>query len=350
MSKAKGYAALDQDSAMAPFHFERRDLRDNDVAIEIEYCGVCHSDLHQARNDWKNSMYPVVPGHEIVGHVTEVGPGVSRYKVGDKVAVGCMVDSCQQCDQCERGHEQYCRKGNTGTYNGKDRQTGDLTFGGYSDHIVVREEFVLRVPEGLDIARAGPLLCAGITSWSPLVRWNVGPGSKVAVAGLGGLGHMAVKLAVGLGADVTVVTTSPSKTQDALDLGAHKVLIASDKDAMRAATGTFDLVIDTIPVPHNMVPYLRIVAPEGTCVIVGAIDQMDGLHSGHLLQGRKSLSGSAIGGIEETQQLLDFCAEKNILPDVEMIKIQDINEAFERMEKADVKYRFVIDMKSLADA
>lgn len=348
MTSAKGYAALDEKAPLAPFDFERRDLRDNDVRIQIAYCGVCHSDLHQARNDWKGSKYPIVPGHEIVGHVTAVGPAVTGYAVGDAVAVGCMVDSCQACDQCERGHEEYCRKGNTGTYNGKDRVTGDPTYGGYSDHIVVREEFVLKMPDGLDMAKAGPLLCAGITTWSPLKHWKIGPGSKVAVAGLGGLGHMGVKFAVALGAQVTVVTTSPSKTDDALALGAHKVLISTDKDAMKAATGSFDFVLDTIPVAHDVAPYLRLVGPDGAVVIVGAIDQLPQLYSGLLLGGRKTLAGSAIGGIADTQEMLDFCAEKNILPDCEMIRIQDINHAFERMERSDVKYRFVIDMASLA--
>ena len=350
MTNAVGYAAQDAQSALAPFTFERRALRDDDVAIEILYCGVCHSDLHQIRNDWKNSLYPVVPGHEIVGKVTATGPAVSNFKVGDQVAVGCMVDSCQQCDQCEKGKEQMCRKGATMTYNGKDRVTGDLTFGGYSDHVVVREEFVLRVPEALDLERAAPLLCAGITTYSPLKEWKVGPGSRVGVIGLGGLGHMAVKLAVGLGADVTVITTSPEKEADAKALGAHRVLLSRDADAMKSARSSFDLIVDTVPVAHDLQAYLPLLDVESTLVLVGAIEPMPGFHSGHILGGRKRIAGSPIGGIAETQELLDFCAEKNILPDCETIRIQDINHAFERMEKGDVKYRFVIDMASLADA
>lgn len=347
MTGAKGYAALDANTPLVPFDFERRELRDNDVRIRIDYCGVCHSDLHQARNDWNGSKYPLVPGHEIIGRVTAVGPAVTRHAVGDSVAVGCMVDSCLTCEQCSSGHEEYCRSGNTQTYNGKDRITGDPTYGGYSNHIVVREEFVLKVPAGLDMARAGPLLCAGITTWSPLRHWNIGPGMRVAVAGLGGLGHMGVKFAVALGADVTVVTTSPSKTADALALGAHNVLLATDREAMKAAFGSFYFVLNTIPVAHDVAPYLRLLKPGGAVVIVGAIEPLPPVNSRLLVGGRKTLAGSAIGGIRETQEMLDFCAEKGILPDCEMIRIQDINRAFERMERSDVKYRFVIDMASL---
>ncbi|WP_242124252.1 NAD(P)-dependent alcohol dehydrogenase [Sphingobium sp. Sx8-8] len=348
MTQAIGYAAKDAQSPLAPFHFERRDLRDEDVAIEILYCGVCHSDLHQARNDWHSSMYPLVPGHEIVGTVTAVGPKVSKMAVGQKVAVGCMVDSCLSCDQCDRGMEQMCRKGATMTYNGKDRQTGDLTFGGYSDHIVVREEFVLTVPDSLDMERAAPLLCAGITTWSPLREWKVGPGSRVGVIGLGGLGHMAVKLAAGLGADVTVITTSPEKEADALKLGANRVLLSKDPEAMKKGRSSFDLIIDTVPVAHDIQPYLPLLDVESTLVLVGAIDMLPSFHSGHILGGRRRIAGSPIGGIAETQELLDFCAEKNILPECETIAIQDINGAYERMERSDVKYRFVIDLASLS--
>jgi uncharacterized zinc-type alcohol dehydrogenase-like protein len=343
----KAYAAQDKEAALAPFTIERRDLRANDVAIDILYCGVCHSDLHQARNDWKNSIYPVVPGHEIVGVVTGVGAEVGRFKAGDHVAVGCMVDSCRECDQCHKGKEQMCRKGSTLTYNGKDRVTGDLTWGGYSTAIVVREEFVLRVPDALDIARAAPLLCAGITTYSPLKEWNIGPGSRVGVIGLGGLGHMAVKLAVGLGADVTVVTTSPSKEADALALGAHRVLLSKDAEAMKAARSAFDFIIDTVPVAHDLTPYLPLLDVESTLCIVGAIDMLPGFHSGMILGGRKRIAASPIGGIAQTQEMLDFCAEKNILPECETIAMQDINHAYERMERSDVKYRFVIDMASL---
>lgn len=347
MSDAIGYAARDSESALSPFSFSRRILRDEDVAIEILYCGVCHTDLHLARNDWKNSIYPLVPGHEIVGRVTAVGLAVSQFAVGDRVAVGCMVDSCQHCDQCEKGREQMCREGATGTYNGRDR-FGDLTFGGYSDHIVVREQFVLKVPDTLDIERAAPLLCAGVTSWSPLREWNIGPGSRLGVVGLGGLGHMAVKLGVGLGADVTVITTSPGKEADARRLGASRVLLSTDPVAMKSARSSFDLIVDTVPVAHDIQAYLPLLDVESTLVLVGAIDPMPGFHSGLLMSGRRRITASPIGGIRETQELLDFCAEKAILPDCETIAIQDINHAFERMKRNDVKYRFVIDMSSLA--
>jgi len=347
MTRAIGYAAQDAETPLATFHFERRDLRSNDVAIDILYCGVCHSDLHQVRNDWNNTFYPCLPGHEIVGRVTAVGPEVTRFKVGEMAALGCMVDSCMKCEPCCAGQEQYCSHLPTMTYNSKDRQDGSLTFGGYSDHIVARDPFVLKLPEGLDPERAGPLLCAGITTWSPLRRWKIGPGSRVAVAGLGGLGHMGVKLAVGLGADVTVVTTSPSKERDALALGAHRVLIAKDRTAMKQAARTFDMVLDTIPVAHDVQPYMHLLKVHGVHVIVGAIEPLPSVHSMLLVGWQRSLAGSMIGGIAETQELLDFCAAKNILPETETIAIQDINHAFERMERSDVKYRFVIDMASL---
>ena len=345
--KTLGYAAFDTTSPLAPYAFERRELRGNDVAMEILYCGVCHSDLHTARNDWGWSYYPIVPGHEIVGRVIEIGPDVTRYKLGDYVAVGCMVDSCMECDQCHKGEEQLCREGNTGTYAGADRITGEHTQGGYSKHLVVREEFCLRMPEGLDLARAAPLLCAGITTWSPLRTWNVGPGSRVGVIGLGGLGHMAVKLAVGLGAEVTVLSRSPDKQADALALGADRLLVSSDAAAMKQAGSAFDLIIDTVPVKHDLVPYLPLLDVDGTLVIVGQVGPMNEFNSVPLLLGRRRIAGSPIGGIRETQDMLDFCAEKNILPDCEMIRMDEINRAYERMEKSDVRYRFVIDMASL---
>ncbi|MNV05921.1 NADP-dependent alcohol dehydrogenase C 2 [compost metagenome] len=345
--KTLGYAAFDTTSPLAPYAFERRELRGNDVAMEILYCGVCHSDLHTARNDWGWSYYPIVPGHEIVGRVIEVGPDVTRYKLGDHVAVGCMVDSCMECDQCHKGEEQLCREGNTGTYAGADRITGEHTHGGYSKHLVVREEFCLRMPEGLDLARAAPLLCAGITTWSPLRTWNVGPDSRVAVIGLGGLGHMAVKLAVGLGAEVTVLSRSPDKQADAVALGADRLLVSSDAAAMKQARSAFDLIIDTVPVKHELGPYLPLLDVDGTLVIVGQVGPMDEINSVPLLLGRRRIAGSPIGGIRETQEMLDFCAEKNILPDCEMIRMDEINHAYERMEKSDVRYRFVIDMASL---
>ncbi|WP_313792147.1 NAD(P)-dependent alcohol dehydrogenase [Novosphingobium cyanobacteriorum] len=349
MTQAIGYAAYEAGAPLAPFNFERRELRGNDVAVRIEYCGVCHSDLHQSRNDWHNTAYPCVPGHEIVGEVIAVGPEVTKVAPGSKVAIGCLVDSCRVCSPCQHGLEQFCEQYATATYNGKDRVTGDLTYGGYSDHIVTREEFVLTVPDGLDMERAAPLLCAGITTWSPLRHWNAGPGKRVAVAGLGGLGHMAVKLAVALGADVTVVTTSASKADDARALGAHDVLLSTDAAAMAAARNRFDLVLDTIPVGHDVAPYLGITALDGATVVLGAIDMLPSFHTGSLLMGRKTLAGSIIGGIAETQEMLDFCAEKGVLPDCETISMQSINEAFERMERSDVKYRFVIDMNTLQE-
>ncbi|MEP6869282.1 MAG: NAD(P)-dependent alcohol dehydrogenase [Novosphingobium sp.] len=348
MSQALGYAAAEAGAPLAPFTFERRELRENDVAMRVLYCGVCHSDLHQARNDWHNTTFPCVPGHEIVGEVTAVGADVTKVKPGDKAAIGCLVDSCQTCSPCDHGLEQYCENHATATYNGHDRQTGEITYGGYSDQIVAREEFVLTVPDNLDLERAAPLLCAGITTWSPLRHWNAGPGKRVAVAGLGGLGHMAVKLAVALGAEVTVVTTSRSKAADARALGAHDVLISTDADAMAAARNRFDIVIDTIPVSHDVAPYLGITALDGATVVVGAIGMLPSLHTGMLLMGRKTLAGSIIGGIKETQEMLDFCAEHGVLPDCETIQIKEINHAFERMERSDVKYRFVIDMASLS--
>ena len=347
MRRAFGYAAQDADAPLAPFHFERRELRPDDVAIDILYCGVCHSDLHQVRNDWGNTVYPSLPGHEIVGRVTAVGAEVSRLKVGDLAAIGCMVDSCMQCESCKSGQEQYCARFPTMTYNSKDRQDGTQTLGGYSDHIVAREHFVVKLPDGLDPARAAPLLCAGITTWSPLRKWKIGSSSRVAVAGLGGLGHMGVKLAAGLGADVTVVTTSPSKERDALALGAHRVLISKDRAAMKQAAMSFDMVLDTIPVAHDVQPYLKLLRVGGAHVIVGAIEPLPSVHSMLLTGWQRSLAGSMIGGIAETQELLDFCAAKNILPETEMISMQDINHAYERMERSDVKYRFVIDMASL---
>ncbi len=347
MTQAKGYAALNEKSKLEPFAFARRALRPNDIAIDILYCGVCHTDLHFARNHYGDTVYPLVPGHEIVGRVTAVGDDVTKFGVGDAVAVGCIVDSCGRCRPCEHGLEPYCEQGLTLTYNNPDRISGENNLGGYADKIVVKEEFVLRVPEGLDLTRAGPLLCAGITTWSPLRYWKVGPGSRVAVAGLGGLGHMGVKLAVGLGAHVTVLTTSPSKAGDARALGAHDVLLSKDESAMAEAAGRFDLVLDTIPVAHDISPYLALAGLDGVVVMVGAIDMLPTFHTGSLVMGRKSLTASMIGGIPETQELLNFCAEKNILPDCEMIAMKDINHAFERMERSDVKYRFVIDMSTL---
>lgn len=348
--KTLGYAATRANAPLAPFAFERRALRADDVAIEILYAGVCHSDLHQARDDWQEwnpTIYPVVPGHEIVGRVIDVGHDVSRFSVGQMVAVGTMVDSCQKCDQCRRQEEQLCREFPTLTYNGRDRQSGDTTYGGYSKHVVVREHFVLNVPEALDPARAAPLLCAGITVYSPLRTWNVGPGSRVAVVGIGGLGHLAVRLAAGLGAEVTVITRSAAKAEEAHQLGAEHVLLSTSDEAMQRAASSFDVIIDTIPTTHDVSPYVQLLDIEGALVVVGALGTMAAFSSLPLVLGRRRITGSPTGGIPQTQEMLDFCARMGIYPECETIAMQDINEAFERMERGDVKYRFVIDMATL---
>lgn len=345
--KTTGYAAASATSPLAPFHFERRALRPNDIAMEVLYCGVCHTDLHWSHNDWGWTIFPAVPGHEIVGRVIEVGPEVKRYQVGDHVAVGCMVDSCQHCDQCKKDEEQLCREGNTGTYGGFDRFTKEYTLGGYSKHLVVREEFALRIPDGLDLTRTAPLLCAGITTYSPLRTWNVGPGSRVGVIGLGGLGHMAVKLASGMGAHVTVLSRTADKMADALALGADALLVSTDEEAMAKAANRFDLIIDTVPVKHDLNPYMPLLDVDGTLVLVGQVGPLAEPSTVPLILGRRRIAGSPIGGIRETQEMLDFCAKKNILPDIEMIRMDQINDAFARLEKADVRYRFVIDMASL---
>ncbi|MCG9696684.1 NAD(P)-dependent alcohol dehydrogenase [Shewanella sp. Isolate11] len=345
--KTIGYCAHDEHSELVPYTFERRELRDNDVAMEILYCGVCHSDLHTARNDWGWTAYPNVPGHEIVGRVTEIGANVTKFKVGDHVAVGCMVDSCQECEHCHSGEEQFCLEGMTQTYNSPDRINGDITFGGYSKHLIVREEFVLNVPKSLDLAKVAPLLCAGITTYSPLRTWNVGPASRIAVVGMGGLGHMAIKLAVGLGAEVTVISRSESKKADALALGAHEFLVSEDADAMALAANRFELIIDTVPVKHDLNPYTPLLNIDGTLVLVGQVGPLAEPMTPPLILGRRRIAGSLIGGIKETQEMLDFCGRMNILPECEMIRMDEINHAFERMEKSDVRYRFVIDMASL---
>jgi uncharacterized zinc-type alcohol dehydrogenase-like protein len=324
--------------------FERRDLRPNDVAIKISHAGICHSDLHTCRNDWKNSRYPVVPGHEIVGTVTEVGADVTRHSVGDTVAVGCMVDSCMECKQCREGWEIFCEKGMVGTYNGIDKHDGSLTKGGYSDHIVVRDHFVCAVPDGMDVSRVAPLLCAGITTYSPLRQYGVGKGSQVGVVGLGGLGHMGVKLAAAMGATVTMITTTPEKGEDARELGAHDVIVSTDEAQMNAAAGRFDFILNTIPVAHDITPYLQLLGRSGRMVLVGAIEPMPGFHTWNLLMMNRAVGGSAIGGMPETQEMLDFCAEHDIYPECETIAMPEVNEAYERLLKNDVRYRFVIDM------
>jgi uncharacterized zinc-type alcohol dehydrogenase-like protein len=343
-----GYAAHSAQSPLGAFRFDRRDPRPNDVVIDILYCGVCHSDIHNVRNDWNNAKYPMVPGHEIIGRVNRVGADVTRFKVGDAVGVGCMVDSCQHCRACGRGLEQYCENGNTLTYNDIDPHDGMPTYGGYSERIVVSDKFVLQVPDGLDLKAAAPLLCAGITTWSPLRHWNIGKGSNVAVIGLGGLGHMGLKLAKGLGANVTLFTRSPGKEQDARRLGADKIVLSTDEAQMEAVAGEFDLIIDTVPYVHDLNPYMPTLALDGTLVLVGYLGPLEPmLNSAPMVIGRKSVAGSVIGGIAETQEMLDFCAEHGITSDVEIIRMPDINEAYERMLKSDVKYRFVIDMATL---
>ena len=345
--KTVGYAAHDSEKPLEPYHFERRALRDEDVSIEILYCGVCHSDLHTAENDWGWTQYPVVPGHEIVGRVLEVGSGVTKYKVGDNVAVGCMVDSCLSCDQCHNGEEQFCREGMVGTYSGQDRISGELTQGGYSKHIVVREEFVLSVPEGLDLAKCAPILCAGITTYSPLRTWNVGPSSRVGVIGLGGLGHMAIKIAAAMGAHVTAISRSDKKKQQVLSYGAKDLLVSSDEAAMQAHANQFDVIINTIPVKHDFTPYIPLLDIDGTQVLVGQVGELAESNSVPLLMGRRRVAGSLIGGIAQTQEILDFCALHNILPEVEMIKMDQINDAFDKLKQGDMASRFVIDMSSL---
>jgi uncharacterized zinc-type alcohol dehydrogenase-like protein len=345
--KTLGFACTAVNAPLAPYSFERRAPRANDVVMEILYCGVCHSDLHWARNDWGWTVFPAIPGHEIVGRVIEVGAEVTKFRIGDHVGVGCMVDSCQSCDQCRKGEEQLCREGNTGTYGGIDRFTKEPTLGRYSKHLVVREEFVLQMPDGLDLAKAAPLLCAGITTYSPLKTWNVGAGSRVGVIGLGGLGHMAVKLAAGMGAHVTVLSRTPDKAQDAQALGANALLLSSDEEAVAKAANSFDLIIDTVPVKHDLDLYIPLLDVDGTLVIVGQVGPVAEMSTVPLILGRRRVAGSPIGGIRETQEMLEFCAEKNILPDCEMIRMDEINRAFERMDRSDVRYRFVIDMASL---
>jgi uncharacterized zinc-type alcohol dehydrogenase-like protein len=349
MLDARGYAVHSSDAEFEPFSFERRDPRANDVVIAIRYCGVCHSDLHTARSEWGGTRYPCVPGHEIVGEVTDVGGSVTRFKAGDIVGVGCMVDSCLSCSACREGLEQYCENGFTGTYNGPEQGTGDNTYGGYSDRIVVREEFVLNIRhEAKDLAAVAPLLCAGITTWSPLRHWNAGPGKKVGVVGIGGLGHMGVKLARALGAHVVAFTTSPGKIEDAKALGAHEVVVSRNREEMKAHAGSFDFILNTVAAPHNLDHFLVLLKRDGAMTLVGAPPEPHPSPSvGALVMKRRSLAGSIIGGIAETQEMLEFCAEHGIVSEIEMIAVQQIGTAYERMLAGDVKYRFVIDMGSL---
>jgi len=343
----RSFAAQSATSPLAPFTLDRRTPTDSDVAIEILFCGVCHSDLHQARDEWHNSVYPVVPGHEIVGRVTKVGSAVTKFRQGDIAAVGCMVDSCRTCPNCVRGLEVYCDKFPVLTYNGADKHSGGMTFGGYSESIVVDEAFVLKVPASLDPAAAAPLLCAGITTYSPLRHWKVGPGQKVGVVGLGGLGHMGVKFAHAFGAHVVLFTTSPNKVEDALRLGADEVVISKDANEMQKHARSFDFILDAVSADHDVNAYLNLLNVDGTLVLVGAPENPLPVAAFSLLMGRRQLAGSAIGGIQETQEMLDFCGEHGIVSDIEMINIQQVNEAYDRLLKSDVKYRFVIDMASL---
>ncbi|MGI4859051.1 MAG: NAD(P)-dependent alcohol dehydrogenase [Janthinobacterium lividum] len=348
MTTTHAYAAQSPTTPLAPFDLTHRALRDHDLAIDVMFCGVCHSDLHMARNEWGVTQYPIVPGHEIVGRVTQVGPEVTRYKVGDLVGVGCMVDSCRACSNCRDGLEQYCDTGFTGTYNDPDRQDGKRTTGGYSTDMVVDEAYTLRVPENLDPAGVAPLLCAGITTYSPLKQWGVKAGMKVGIVGLGGLGHMGVKLARAMGAHVVLFTTSPSKIEDAKRLGAHEVVVSKNPDEFKPHVNTFDFILNTVAAQHNLDPFMELLKRDGTMALVGL---PDGPHPSpsvaNLIFKRRRLAGSLIGGIAETQEMLDFCAEHNIVSDIEMISIDQINEAYERMLKSDVKYRFVIDNSSL---
>ncbi|HEY3539536.1 MAG: NAD(P)-dependent alcohol dehydrogenase [Trinickia sp.] len=348
MYKTHAYAAQNAQSPLAPFELERRGLREHDVHIEVMFCGVCHSDLHQARNEWSNTLYPVVPGHEIVGRVMEVGPAVTRYKAGDLVGVGCLVDSCRTCASCQEGLEQYCENGFVGTYNGTDRVTGETTYGGYSTNLVVDEAFVLRVPDNLDPAAVAPLLCAGITTYSPLRTWGAGPGKKVGIVGLGGLGHMGVKLAHAMGAHVVLFTTSASKVEDGKRLGADEVVISKDPEAMAKHANSFDLLINTVAAQHDLNPFIALLKRDGTMTLVGAPEHdHPSPQVFNLILKRRRLAGSLIGGIAETQEMLDFCGQHGITSDIEMIPMQQINEAYGRMLKSDVKYRFVIDIDSL---
>ncbi|WBA41774.1 NAD(P)-dependent alcohol dehydrogenase [Hymenobacter canadensis] len=346
MTAAKGYAAHTVNAPLAPFDFERRDVGPHDVRIEILFCGVCHSDVHQVRDEWGGSIFPMVPGHEIVGRVTEVGAHVKGFKAGDLAGVGCMVDSCQHCTECNDGLEQYCDNGFVGTYNAKDKD-GSVTYGGYSNSIVVTEKFVLHVSEKLDLARVAPLLCAGITTWSPLRQWNAKKGDRVAVMGLGGLGHMAVKFAAAMGCEVTVLSTSPSKEEDAKALGAHKFVVTKDPAAMKGISNYFDLIINTVSAPMDLTPYVASLRLDGTMVLLGVPPEAPQLHAFNLIAKRRRIAGSLIGGIQETQEMLDFCAEHNVMSDVEVIRMDYINEAYERMMKSDVKYRFVIDLATI---
>ncbi|MCE1164155.1 MAG: NAD(P)-dependent alcohol dehydrogenase [Bacteroidetes bacterium] len=347
MIKAKGYAAQNPKSALSPWSFERREVGPHDVQFDVLYCGVCHSDIHQVRDEWGGSIFPMVPGHELVGRVTKVGNHVKKHKVGDIVGVGCMVDSCRKCEYCGEGLEQFCEEGAAMTYNGYEMDKKTPTYGGYSNVTVVHEDFVLKVSEKLNLAAVAPLLCAGITTYSPLRHWKVGKGHKLAVLGLGGLGHMAVKFGVAFGAEVTVLSTSASKKEDAMKLGAHKFVVTKDPEQMKSVAGYFNFILDTVSAEHDYNQYISLLKPDGAHICVGAPPTPSQIYSFSLIMGRKTLAGSLIGGIPETQEMLDFCAEHNIVSEIELINIDYINTAYERMMKSDVRYRFVIDLATL---
>lgn len=346
MKPTKSFAAHSATTPLEPWTFERRDLRPTDVQMDILFCGVCHSDLHFARNEWGMTVFPIVPGHEIVGKVTAVGSSVTKYKVGDLAGIGCLVDSCRECDNCKHDLEQYCTKGWVGTYGGMERDGSGPTYGGYSKNILCHEDFVLRISDKLDLAATAPLLCAGITTYSPLRNWKVGPGMKVGILGLGGLGHMGVKFAVSMGAEVTMLSHTPSKKADAERLGAHNFVLTSEEEQVKSVGGYFDFILDTVSAQHDYNMYLGMLRTNGVMVCVGVPPAPIPVHSMSLIFGRHSLAGSLIGGIAETQEMLDFCAEHNIVSDIEMIRMEEINEAYERLLKGDVRYRFVIDMAS----
>jgi len=348
MSTAKAYSVSTAKAPVLPTEIKRRPVGANDVQIAIEHCGVCHTDIHFVNNDWGMTNYPVVPGHEIVGRVTEVGSAVSTFKVGDRAAIGCLVDSCGVCSNCEKGFEQYCLNGFTATYNSETQDPGGFTYGGYCQSIVARESFVLKVPDSLEGPGIAPLLCAGITTYSPLKNWKIGPESKVGVIGLGGLGHMGVKFSHALGAHTTMITSSEQKGEDARLLGADEVLLSSSPEKLAKVNGSFDFLLNTIPVNHDLTPYLELLNTNGTMCVVGAVEPLSQVNAAQLIFGRRSLAGSLIGGIAETQEMLDFCGEKNILSEVEVIRMEEVNEAYSRMQKNEVKYRFVIDVSSLA--
>lgn len=347
MASTKSYAAQDATAPLAPWTINRRDPKPHDVQIDIKYCGVCHSDLHFARNDWGMTVYPVVPGHEIVGVVTAVGEHVTKFKVGDLAGIGCLVDSCRECDNCTDGLEQYCSQGMVGTYGGMEKDGSGPTYGGYSKNILAHQDFVLRIADNQPLEAVAPLLCAGITTFSPLRHWKVSKGQRVGILGLGGLGHMGVKLAVSMGAEVTMLSHTAAKEADAKRLGAHKFILTSDEEQVKSVANYFDFILDTVSAPHDYNLYLTMLRTNGNMVCVGVPPPGNPVIPFNLIFGRKSLGGSLIGGIAETQEMLDYCAEHNIVSDVEIIAMKDINEAYERMLKGDVRYRFVIDMATL---